>query len=135
MNRLYEHDHEKYLEGIAFFNDCEFFEAHEAWEDLWKDYQGPARNFYKGLIHAAVCLHHFGNGNIRGARKLYHSCLGYLNEFRPLHAGLDLDKFLSELEICCASFAQSTEEYPSAEIVPDLIPEIHLQDAAGNEAH
>ena len=27
-----------YLQGIAYFNACEFFEAHEVWEDLWKSY-------------------------------------------------------------------------------------------------
>ena len=30
-----------YLKGIAYFNACEFFEAHEVWEDLWKSYSGP----------------------------------------------------------------------------------------------
>lgn len=43
-----------YLKGIAYFNSCEFFEAHEVWEDLWKSYTGPLRLFYKGLIQAAV---------------------------------------------------------------------------------
>ena len=59
-----------YLAGIEFFNQCDFFEAHEAWEELWTEYQGPSREFYQGLIQVAVCLHHFGNENIRGARKL-----------------------------------------------------------------
>ena len=42
----------------------------EEWEELWADYQGPDRQFFQGLIQAAVCLHHFGNGNTRGAKKL-----------------------------------------------------------------
>jgi hypothetical protein len=37
-----------------------------------------------------------------------------------------LDKLLAELERCCAEILSSTEEYPRAELVPDLIPEIHL---------
>ena len=57
--------HRLYLLGIAYFNDCEFFEAHEVWEELWADYQGPSRKFYQGLIQTAVCLYHFGNGNAR----------------------------------------------------------------------
>ena len=59
------------LQGIEHFNVCDFYESHEVWEDLWADYQGPARKFYQGLIQVAVALHHFGNGNIRGARKLF----------------------------------------------------------------
>jgi predicted metal-dependent hydrolase len=79
------------------------------------------------LIQVAVCLHHFGNGNIRGARKLYHSCRGYLEGYRPRHMGLDVDKLLKDLEVCCREILESPEEFPRIEIVPDLIPEIHLQ--------
>src|SRR6185437_6195349 len=66
-----------YLEGIKFFNECEFFESHEAWEEVWTEHLGPSRKFYQGLIQAAVALHHFGNGNIRGAKKLYYGSRGY----------------------------------------------------------
>lgn len=117
----------RYLRGIEFFNDCEFFEAHEVWEDLWSDHQGPSRRFYQGLIQAAVCLHHFGNGNVRGARKLYHGCRGYLEEYLPTHCGLNLEKLLSELETCCADILASQEERPRIDIDPELIPEIYLQ--------
>jgi len=115
-----------YLEGIAYFNQCEFFESHEAWEDLWSDEFGDSRKFLQGLIQAAVALHHFGNGNIRGAKKLYYGSRGYLEPFRPRHMGLDLDKFLAQLERCFAEVVASKEEFPKLEIVADLIPEIHL---------
>ena len=115
-----------YLQGIAYFNACEFFEAHEVWEDLWKNYSGPLRLFYKGLIQAAVALHHFGNGNIRGARKVYGSSRGYLAEYQPVCEGLDLGKFLSEFDTCFAEVAASSEEFPQIEVDPNLIPEIWL---------
>ena len=116
----------RYLEGIEHFNKCDFFEAHEVWEELWADTQGPSRRFFQGLIQVAVCLHHFGNGNIRGAKKLYFGCRGYLEDYRPKYLNLDLDKLLRELEACCHEILESKEEFPSIEIVPDLIPEIHL---------
>ena len=56
----------RYLEGIDCFNRGAFFDAHEVWEALWTDTEGPSRRFYQGLIQVAVCLHHFGNGNLRG---------------------------------------------------------------------
>ena len=120
----------RFVEGVKLFNECEFFEAHDVWEELWSDYQGPARKFYQGMIQVAVCLHHFGNGNTRGAKKLYHGCRGYLQDYRPHYMGVDLDKLFTELERCCTEILESTEEYPQAEIVPDLIPEIHLDPPA-----
>ena len=78
----------RYLQGIEYFNRCEFFEAHDVWEELWADYRGSSRTFYQGLIQVAVCLHHFGNGNTRGAAKLYHSSRKYLEPYAPWHDGL-----------------------------------------------
>jgi predicted metal-dependent hydrolase len=115
-----------YLKGIAYFNACEFFEAHETWEELWKNYSGDLRLFYKGLIQAAVALHHFGNGNIRGARKVYGSSRGYLEKYAPVCEGLDLDKFLAEFDACFAEVAASQEQFPNIEIDAELIPEITL---------
>ncbi|MFC1759045.1 DUF309 domain-containing protein [Planctomycetota bacterium] len=118
--------HPLYLKGIEYFNACDFFEAHDEWEELWQDYPKPDRTFFQGLIQVAVCLHHFGNGNIRGAKKLYESSRNYLKQYLPFHKGLDLQKLFSEFEACCAEINASEEQFPEIEIVPDLIPEIHL---------
>lgn len=117
---------ERFLAGVRYFNDCEFFEAHEAWEELWTDYQGPSRKFYQGLIQVAVCLHHFGNDNTRGALKLYHTSRGYLEAYRPHYEGVDVDQLLVDLERCCAELLAAEATYPAVVLVPDLIPEIHL---------
>lgn len=119
-----------YLQGIEHFNVCDFFESHEVWEELWTDHQGPSRKFYQGLIQAAVALHHFGNGNIRGAKKLNVSCRKYLDPYRPYHLGLDLDKFLADMDRCFAEVMANEEEYPRIEIDADAIPEIHLNPPA-----
>jgi uncharacterized protein len=114
--------------GIEHFNACDFFEAHEVWEELWTDYRGPSRQFYQGLIQAAVALFHFGNGNIRGARKLHRSASNYLRPYGPVHLRLDVAKFLTEFDTCLEAVANSSEEFPNdgLEIDPEKIPEIHL---------
>lgn len=125
--------HPLYLRGIEHFNACEFFEAHDVWEELWNDCRGQVRRFYQGLIQVAVALHHFGNGNIHGARKLYFTSRGYLEGYLPFYMGLDLDAFLAQLQRCFADILASEEERPSIELVPALIPEICLDAALGGE--
>jgi uncharacterized protein len=57
-------------EGLIFFDAGRYFDAHEAWEALWKATPpGPARLFYQGLIQGAVGLHHYSKGNQTGARR------------------------------------------------------------------
>lgn len=123
-----------YLKGIEYFNACDFFESHEAWEEIWAEEQGPSRKFFQGLIQAAVALHHFGNGNIRGAKKVFYGACGYLEPYRPKHLGLDLDAFLAELRNCFAEIVASEEEFPQVEINAELIPEIHLDPPPGASA-
>lgn len=115
-----------YLKGIECFNACDFFESHEAWEEIWMEHQGPARKFYQGLIQAAVALHHFGNGNIRGAKKLNISYRKYLEPYAPRYLGLDIDKFMADMDRCFAAAVACDDEFPELEIDVELIPEIHL---------
>lgn len=122
--------HPLYLQGVEYFNDCQFFESHEAWEELWTDNHGPARKFLQGMIQAAVALHHFGNGNIRGAKKVYYGSRGYLDAYRPHYMGLDVDSFLQQMDRCFAGVAAAQDDFPDIELDPETIPEIHLDPPA-----
>src|SRR6476469_9968842 len=88
----------RYLLGIVHFNRGDYFEAHEVWEDLWHDTAGPDRRFYQGLIQAAVAVYHAGNGNARGARRLFHSGRRYMSAFPDRHLGLDVPAFWAAME-------------------------------------
>ena len=115
-----------YLEGIRHFNACDYFESHEVWEELWTEYRGEARKFYQGLIQAAVALYHFGNGNLRGARKLHGSVHGYLEPYLPSYLGLDLVTFLRDFDRCLADVVANPAATADIPLDPELLPEIHL---------
>jgi uncharacterized protein len=44
-------------EGAARYARGEFFEAHEAWEELWLTLDGQPRLFVQGLIQVAAACH------------------------------------------------------------------------------
>ena len=128
-----DHYDPRYLQGIACFNDSDFFEAHEVWEELWMLCDGESRKFYQGLIQVAVCLHHFGNGNTRGARKLFHSSSGYLGPYRPWHLGIDLERLLTDLGRCCADLVADEENTPKVHLDPTRLPRIHFAETCGGQ--
>ncbi len=116
----------RYLAGIRFFNERDFFEAHEAWESLWLECAGPERRFYQGLIQAAVALYHFGNGNLRGAVKLYHSCRNYLAAYGPYYLGLDLAAFDGRMTECFADILADPDPNRRRTPLEEHIPVITL---------
>jgi predicted metal-dependent hydrolase len=115
----------RYLAGIVLFNRHDFFEAHEVWESLWQDCCGPERRFYQGLIQAAVGLLHFGNGNLRGAVKLYRSGRDYMERYGSPFLGLDNRTFWQQMEQCFAEVLAGPPDR-RVELDPGLIPHIEL---------
>jgi predicted metal-dependent hydrolase len=120
----------RYLAGIVCFNERDFFEAHEVWEGLWLECAGPERRFYQALIQAAVALYHFGNGNLRGAGKLYRTSKAYMDNYASPYLGLDTVAFWKQMEICFAELLAETN-LNRRDLVPneDLIPTITLDPA------
>jgi len=117
---------ERYLAGILLFNRRDFFEAHEVWENLWMDSAMPEKKFYQGLIQAAVGLLHFGNGNVRGAAKLYASSRAYMEPFGSPYLGLDNAAFWHQMEQCFTELMAAEKPDRSVELDVDLAPTITL---------
>ena len=117
----------RYLAGVLFFNDRDFFEAHEVWEDLWMESTAPERRFYQALIQAAVALYHFGNGNLRGAAKLYRSSRDYMAPYLPRYLGLDVAEFWRQMERCFAGVLGPDEPDRSLRPAEDQLPVIRLE--------
>ncbi len=116
----------RYLAGVLLFNDEAYFEAHEVWEDLWSEASGLERKFYQGLIQAAVGLCHFGNGNLGGAIKLYHSSRAYMEPCGSPFLGLNVTAFWQQMERCHAALLASSPPDRSLRPPADLLPRIEL---------
>jgi len=117
----------QYLEGLRLFNAEDFFESHEVLEELWSETQDERRKFYQGLIQAAVALLHFGNGNLGGAKKVYLTSRRYLEAYRPEFEGLDVARFLENLEFCFQELVDDQQTYPvGIELRDERVPKIPL---------
>jgi len=89
---------EKFRRGLTYFNARKFFEAHEAWEELWLAEPKPEKTFLQGLIQLAAAFHHHGRGNLRGARSLLTAGIAKLANFPADHRGLALAELRAAAE-------------------------------------
>jgi hypothetical protein len=119
----------RYLAGVLFFNDTDYFEAHEVWEDLWAESHGDDRRFVQGLIQAAVGLFHFHGGNLGGAAKLFRSSRDYMTPVGSPFWGLDVVRFWQQMEECFRPVLGPEAPDRATRPDPALLPTITLDPA------
>ena len=85
--------------GVDLFNSGKYWEAHEAWEDVWMpDRKGPDGAFYKGLIQIAAGCLHYGRHNRRGAVNKWRSGADYLRPYLPANLGVRVSPLVATVD-------------------------------------
>jgi len=113
-----------YLQGIEHFNAQRYFDAHEVWEEIWLQSSGDTKLFYQMLIQAAVGLHHYERGNVRGARGMHTNVLNKLDLLPSFFMSLDLSDFSRQFKDFFSRLIHDNDETPPT---PDrLRPKIRL---------
>jgi len=75
--------------GIDLFNRQQFFECHEALEEIWTPERGPRRLFLQSLIHIAVAFYQVQRGNLIGAERQLQKGLRKMEAYLPECEGID----------------------------------------------
>jgi predicted metal-dependent hydrolase len=87
------------LEGIDHFNAARFFEAHEAWETVWRSTTPEPKELLQGLIQVAVgMVHHLDRGRPAVARRVLAKGRRRIAPFAPVALGLDLVELLAGVD-------------------------------------
>ena len=88
----------RFAEGVEFFNSAHYYDAHEAWEDVWRESIGEERLYLQGLVQVAVALHHASTRNYLGAKSVLARAARNLSTCpRSLH-GIDVVDLRIKLE-------------------------------------
>ena len=79
-------------EGIALFNQGEYYKCHDALEEAWKQDQSPARELYRGILQVGIAYHQILRGNYRGAIKMLLRLRQWLGPLPPVCRGVNIAK-------------------------------------------
>jgi predicted metal-dependent hydrolase len=79
--------------GVSLFNATRFFDAHEQFEELWRDTPQveSQRVHLQGLVQLAVAFHHVSTANLQGASSVMERALRNLQGAEESFPELDLD--------------------------------------------
>lgn len=84
-------------QGINFFNRGSYFEAHEAFEEMWRGSPEPFRDFYQGLVHLAVGMHHLAKNNLPGGIAQLEKCLRRLVPYPDDCCSIDVSRLREDV--------------------------------------
>ena len=100
---MYELDSEKQkellLSALNLFNNQKWYEAHDAFEDIWNTLDGDHRQIIQGILQVSVSQFHLSKGNLNGATILLGEGLGRIKtRINKNDLGIDLVSFCISLE-------------------------------------
>ena len=87
-----------FLEALNLFNNQKWYEAHDAFEDIWNTLDGDERQVIQGILQVSVSQFHLSKGNLNGATILLGEGLGRIKNRTKINFGIDLESFCISLE-------------------------------------
>jgi len=84
--------------ALDLFNNKKWYEAHDAFEDIWNGLCGDERQIIQGILQVSVSQFHLSKGNLNGAMILLGEGLGRIKSRVSVDLGLDLFSFCKSLE-------------------------------------
>ena len=84
--------------ALSLFNNHKWYEAHDAFEEIWNSVDGDERQVIQGILQVSVSQFHLSKGNLNGATILLGEGLGRIKSRTKINLGIDLDSFCSCLE-------------------------------------
>lgn len=112
-----------YLWGVDLFNHGYFWEAHEAWEGIWRTVRGkPQGDFLRGLIQvAAAFLKRLGGQaeGMRGLRRKAYAKLRPLAQSGEPYCGIDLRDWMDRADRALCSLPEGDDDSDAPPPLPE----------------
>ena len=84
--------------ALDLFNKQKWYEAHDAFEDIWNTLNGDERQIIQGILQVSVSQFHLKRGNLNGATILLGEGLGRIKTRTHINLGIDLEAFCKCLD-------------------------------------
>ena len=87
-----------FFDALNLFNNQKWYDAHDAFEEIWNNLDGDERQIIQGILQVSVSQFHLSKGNLNGATILLGEGLGRIKNRTNNELGIDLESFCKCLE-------------------------------------
>jgi hypothetical protein len=85
-------------EGLKNFNTGYFWEAHEIWEESWRDQDAEAKEFAQSFVQLASGYSFLKQGKVGSAKYLFEKAVERLRQFEYLECGVEITPLIQQVE-------------------------------------
>jgi hypothetical protein len=117
--------------GLEAYARGEYFEAHELWEELWRDEADAGdKRYLQGLIQVAAAMHKIAvHRQPRPATRLLARALAKLRDAPPEHLGVDMARLLRDGDAALRALRDIAAD-GGDRLDPALVPRIERRTGA-----
>lgn len=128
LGRLTAKDRLAIQAGMDLYNAGQYWDSHEAWEEVWLEAKPDDRLFLQGLIQTSAAFHKYlVQENAVGAIKLLNRALDKLIRYSDDYMGLDMGPFKQGLNACWRQVIDLGQRHIE-EFDPVLVPALRWID-------
>ena len=116
----------RYLAGLRLYHLGRHWDSHEAWEEIWRESEGPVRHFFQGLIQVDAAIIHTQQGHWDGVANLLARSLGHLEQCPDDLLGMDVARLRDQLRAYrteILALLEGRKEVFDGSLYPDLTVE------------
>ncbi|MBI5022188.1 MAG: DUF309 domain-containing protein [Ignavibacteriales bacterium] len=85
-----------FKKGVKYYNQGYFWEAHEIWEELWREQVGEGKRFIEGFVQLAEAYHFVKGGKFSSAVYLFEKSLSGLRGFERIECLISITSSLND---------------------------------------
>ncbi len=89
---------EKFFLGLCAYNQQAFYEAHEHFEDAWRQCASEEREFFRAFIHLSGGLYRLTQNRPEAARKFFTHAQKWLAQFPGSFHGVDIAQIMGYIQ-------------------------------------
>lgn len=90
--------HPAAIKGMQLFQAGEYWLAHEALEEAWKEETDSVKDLYRAVLQAAVIYLHIERGNYIGAVKVYGKVQKWIQPWPDMCRGIQIGQLRQDLD-------------------------------------
>ncbi len=116
---------EQFIEGLRLFNQGYYWEAHEVWEEVWRNEDDEAKTFAQAFVQVAAANNFVKSSKLTSAKYLFEKALQKFYEFQNVKCGIEVHALTHDIESALAG-VQTANGDPS-HLKHMLVTTINLQ--------